>query len=381
MKKTAEIVIIGGGIMGLSTAYHLARRGCRDVVILERDLLAQASTGLSLGGIRQQFSVPANIRLSQESVRVFTNFQGEFETYINFRQVGYLFLGQQERTWQEFIDGVKVQRQHGVPVEVYTPQEIKERWPYLEVSDVLGGTFGPEDGYADPHLVAMGYARAARRLGVKIYEKTEVVDISVEEGRVRGVGTTQGPVMTPVVVNVAGAWGGQVGRMAGVILPVQPFRRQVIMTKAFDDLPKPVPMVIDMDVSFYCRGEGPGLLMGMSDPEEPASFHLHVDRDFLEKVITAGIHRIPVIEKAEILRGWAGLYAITPDHNPIIGPSPDIEGLYCAVGFSGHGFQQAPAVGRLLSELVLDGQTDFDMTPFAYDRFEKKIPIGERKVV
>ncbi len=153
------------------------------------------------------------------------------------------------------------------------------------------------------------------------------------------------------------------------------------MTKAFEALPKPIPMVIDMDVSFYCRGEGPGLLIGMSDPEEPSSFHLHVDRDFLERVIAAGIHRIPAIEMAEILRGWAGLYAITPDKNPIIGPSPDVEGFYCAVGFSGHGFQQGPAVGRLLSELVLDGQTDFDMTPFAYDRFKKKTPIGERKVV
>lgn len=379
--KTAEIAIIGGGIMGLSTAYYLAKKGCQDVVVLERDLLAQASTGLSLGGIRQQFSVPANIRLSQESIRVFDSFQEEFETDINFRRVGYLFLVQQERTWQEFLDGVKTQKRHQVPMDVYSPQEIKRRWPYLEVADLKGGTFGPEDGYADPYLVGMGFARAARNLGVRVEENTEVVGLKVEEGQVRSVETTRGSLSTPIVVNVAGAWGARVAKMAGIILPVKPLRRQVFMTKAFEAIPKPIPMIIDMDVSFYCRGEGPGLLIGMSDPEEPSSFNLHVDRDFLEKVIEAGIYRIPAIGKAEILRGWAGLYAITPDQNPIIGAVPNIEGFYGAVGFSGHGFQQGPAVGRLLSELILDGQTDFDLTPFAYDRFKMKKSIEERRVV
>jgi len=381
MKKTAEIVIIGGGIMGLSTAYHLAKRGCRDVVLLERDLLAQASTGLSLGGFRQQFSVPANIRLSQESVRIFENFQGEFETDINFRQVGYLFLVQQEKTWEEFLAGVKRQKKYHVPVEVCTPQDIKHRWPYLEVSDVIGATFGPEDGYADPYLTAMGFARAARRLGVRIEEKTEVVDLEVDKGRIQGVKTARGSLSTRVVINVAGAWGGQVAKMAGVLLPVKPFRRQVFMTQAFEAIPKPVPMIIDMDVSFYLRGEGPGILMGLSDPEEPSSFNVHVDWNFMERVIEAAVHRVPQIETAKILRGWAGLYAITPDQNPIIGPIPKVEGFYVAVGFSGHGFQQGPAVGRLLSELVLDGRIDFDLRAFAHDRFEKKRTIRERRVV
>lgn len=207
------MVIVGGGIMGVCTAYYLVSRGCKDVVILEKELLAQASTGLSVGGIRQQFSHPANILLSQESVRVFERFQEEFGEDIRYRQVGYLFLAQRESTWQDFLSAVRIQREQDVPVEVLFPEEIKNRWPYLHLSDVKGGTFGPKDGYADPYLTAMGFANAARRLGVRIEEKTEVTGISIEGGRIQGVETSKGHLSTPVVVNVAGAWGGQ--RCAG----------------------------------------------------------------------------------------------------------------------------------------------------------------------
>ena len=380
-KKTAEVAIIGGGIMGVSTAYYLAKRGVSDVIILEKDLLAQASTGLSVGGIRQQFSNPANIRLSQESVRVYDSFEDEFGADIRFRQVGYLFLAQKEETWDDFLSAVEIQRQHDVPVEVLSPEEIKLRWSYLEVNDLKGGTFGPEDGYADPYLAAMGFASSARRLGVRIEEKTRVTGIRTEGGRVQGVKTAKGSISAPAVVNVAGPWGGEVARMAGPELPVNPYRRQVFMTKSYDAIPKPVPMIIDQDVTFYFRGEEPGLIMGMSNPDEPSSFNLNVDRDFLEKVIEAAIRRAPVLEKAEVLRGWGGLYTITPDDNPIIGEVPGIHGLFSAIGFSGHGFQQAPAVGHILSQLIFDGKTNFDLKPFAYDRFGKKEQKGEKRVV
>ncbi len=380
-KHTAGIVIVGGGIMGASTAYYLAQRGCADVVILEKDLLAQASTGLSAGGIRQQFSHPANIRLSQEAVRVFERFEEEFGVDMEFRQVGYLFLAQSEDVWQEFLENVEIQRRHGVPVEVLAPDEIKHRWPYLEVSDLRGGTFCPEDGYADPYMAAMGFANAARRLGVRIEEQTQVTGIMVRAGRVQGVETTRGQVLAPVVVNVAGPWGGEVAQMAGVPLPVLPYRRQVFMTQAFDRIPKPVPMILDIEPAFYFRGEGPGILMGMSDLGEPSTFHTHVDYGFLEQVIEAAVQRAPALEEAEILRGWGGLYAITPDDNPIIGGLPGADGLFCAIGFSGHGFQQAPTVGRILSELIVDGETDFDLSPFAHDRFDTVTGKGETRVV
>jgi sarcosine oxidase subunit beta len=380
-RRTAEVAIIGGGIMGASTAYHLAQRGCTDIVILEKDLLAQASTGLSAGGIRQQFSHPANIRLSQEAVRVFERFEQDFGADMEFRQVGYLFLAQSEDVWQEFLTNVEIQLQHGVPVEVLSPAEMKYRWPYLNVEDLCGGTFCPEDGYADPYMAAMGFASAARRLGVRIEEQTRVKRICAEGGRVTGVETTRGSLSSPVVVNVAGPWGGEVSRMAGIELPVEPYRRQVFVTQAFEAIPKPVPMILDIEPAFYFRGEGPGVLMGMSDPDEPPSFNTNVDYGFLERVIDKAIHRAPILEDAEIGRGWGGLYAITPDDNPIIGPLPALQGFYCAIGFSGHGFQQAPTVGRILSELILEGETGFDLSPFAHDRFDCVTGKAETRVV
>lgn len=366
-----KIIIIGGGIMGVSTAYFLAKRGQRDVFLLERDLLAQASTGLCVGGIRQQFSHPANILLSQETIRQFRYFEKEFHTKIDFHQPGYLFLTKEYSTWKTFGECVKIQRRYGVPVEVLSPEEVKHRWPYLEVENLKGGIFGPEDGYVDPYDVTMAIANKTRKMGISISERTEVTDIRLENGRIKGVETSQGFISSKIIVNAAGAWGGEIARMAGIDLPVQPYRRQVFITKAFDAIPRPVPMIIDQDTQFYIRGYAPGILMGMTDLDEPPSFHTHVDRGFMERVTAAALERVPVLEQAEILRGWGGLYAMTPDENPIIGEITGIIGFFCATGFSGHGFQHGPAVGRILSELILDGTTSFNLIPFSYDRFKK----------
>jgi sarcosine oxidase subunit beta len=380
-KKTADVVIIGGGIVGTSTAFHLAKQGQKSVVLCERDLLAQASTGLCVGGIRQQFSHPSNILLSQEAVRLFERFEEEFGVDIQFRQAGYIFLAQGSDTWNDVKNSVQIQHKYDVPVELLSPEEIKLRWSYLEVNDLKGGTFCQEDGYADPYLVAMAFANAARKLGVHIMEQTPVTAISVEQNRIQGVITKQGPISTPLIVNAAGAWGGEVARLAGLSIPVQPYRRQVFATKAFELIPRPVPMVIDLDNLFYFRGEDPCIILGMSDRKEDPSFNTNVDRAFLECVIDAAIHRAPVLEKAEILKGWGGLYAITPDENPIIGAIPEIEGFLCAVGFSGHGFQHGPAVGRILAELICTAQTGFDLTPFAHDRFGKIRGKSERRAI
>ncbi len=379
-RSTADVVIIGGGIIGVCTAYYLAVRGGVDVILLERDLLAQGSTGLSVGGIRQQFSHPANIRLSQQTLALFRRFQEQFGVDIKFCQAGYLFLAGRKDTWLDFQASAEVQRRLGVPVELLMPSEIENRWPYLNVEDIVGGTFCSEDGYADPYLVTMGFAAAARRLGVSIQEMSEVTAIQVAGGRVEGVGAGASSIATPIIVNAAGPWAAEVGRLAGLDLPVRPYRRQAFMTASFDALPHPVPMTIDQDMTFYLRGADPGLIMGMSDPDEPSSTRLNVDREFMEKVVEAAVHRAPRLEGARILRGWAGLYEVTPDDNPIIGEAPSLDGFFCAVGFSGHGFQHGPPVGRILSELILDGGTDFDLTPFAHDRFIGKRE-GERRVV
>lgn len=378
---TADVVIIGGGVVGACTAFYLAKSGQKNIVLCERDLLAQASTGLCVGGIRQQFSHPSNILLSQEVVRLFERFEQEFGVDIQFRQAGYMFLAQTPDTWDDVKKSVELQHRYNVPVELLSPEEIKSRWSYIEVDDLRGGTFCPKDGYADPYLVAMAFANAARHLGVHIREQTRVSAITVEKSRIQGLTTTQGFISSPVTVNAAGAWGGEVARMAGLNIPVLPYRRQVFATKAFDLIPRPVPMVIDLDSLFYFRGEDPCIILGMSDREEESSFNTHVDRVFLERVIEAAVHRAPILEKAEILRGWGGLYAITPDENPIVGAIPEIQGFFCAVGFSGHGFQHGPAVGRILAELIAAGKTDFDLKPFAHDRFEKIRGKSEKRAI
>jgi len=382
MIEKANVVIIGGGVMGTSSAYHLAKQGCQDVVLVERDQLASGSTSLSAGGIRLQFSLEANIRIAMESLRTFEHFAEEFETQIDFRQHGYLFLATGAKDWAEFQANVAVQQRAGVPVCLLSPEEIGDVAPYLCLDDVVGGTFCPRDGYADPYSVTMGFARQARRLGVKICEETEALDIKVSGGKVRAVVTSAGEIATPVVVNVAGPWAAQVGRLAGLELPVVPYRRQVFVTAPFDELPRQIPMIIDFAPSFYFRREGASILMGMTDQEEPPSFNTNFDLAFLVQVAQKAAHRAPVLDRAGFMRGWGGLYAITPDDNPIIGQDiGGVEGFYCAVGFSGHGFMQSPVVGRILADLITSSQTDFDLSPFRLERFEAEASIGEKRVV
>jgi len=379
--KTSDVAIIGGGIIGISAAYFLARHKRLRVALFEKDLLAQGSTGLSVGGIRQQFSHPCNIRLSQNTLQFFETFQEEHGVSLQFNEVGYLFLAQRENTWTDFIANVQTQRSLAVPVELLSPQEIRYRWPFLYTDDLQGGTFGPKDGYADPYEVTMAIARAARSAGATIYERTKISGITMEDNKVTGIRSTQGNMSAPVVINAAGPWAGEICRMAGCSLPVHPFRRQVFVTKPIPSIAKPIPLILDFDTLFYMREEGPGVLMGMSDPEEPSSFKTTTDRIFLERIIEAACHRAPFLAEAEIANGWGGLYTITPDENAIIGSIPGIEGFYCAIGFSGHGFQHGPAVGRILSDLIIDEKATFDLTPFSPDRFDGAPLQGEKRVV
>jgi sarcosine oxidase subunit beta len=379
--KTADVAILGGGILGVSSAYFLSRRSRLRIVLLEKDGLAQATTGLSVGGLRQQFSHPSNILLSQKTLAFFEQFQKEFQVPLGFNKVGYLFLAQKENTWKDFLSSVQTQKQHNVPVETLLPNEIQKRWPYLNVTDLKGGTFCAEDGYADPYEVTMAMAKIAKQHGAAIFEETEVTGILRDGDKVKGVQTSRGDLAAPIVINAAGPWSGNIGRMAGRNYPVFPFRRQVFVTKAFKDVPRPIPLILDFDSLFYFREEGPSILMGKSDPEEPSSFNVSVDRKFMEAVIEAACHRAPILNSARIAKGWGGLYTITPDENPIIGEDPHIKGFYNAIGFSGHGFQHGPAVGQLLSNLILYESTEYDLTPFSSERFKTGSFSGEKRVV
>ncbi|MFQ6057501.1 MAG: NAD(P)/FAD-dependent oxidoreductase [Anaerolineae bacterium] len=379
----AQVVIIGGGVIGASVAYHLARKGCRDVILLEREAaLGMGSTGRSAGGIRQQFSTPTNIQLSMASVKQFRRFAEELDYPARFNWVGYLFLLSTEEDWDAFQHSVALQQSLGLKeVRLLSPEEAHDLVPQLNVEDILGATFCPTDGVGDPYEVCQGYAQGARRLGVRILLETEAVGIRVERERVRGVQTPRGEIEAEWVVNAAGPYAGVVGRMAGVELPIKPYRRHIFVTHAFDGLPEVFPMTIDFAPSFYFRREGAGILMGMTDKEEPPSFNTNVNWSLLDRVVEQAMHRVPVLAEAGIMNAWAGLYDTTPDANPILGPIPEVEGFLCAAGFSGHGFMHSPMTGQLIAELIVDGQTSLDITPLSIERFAREEALAERNVI
>ena len=333
MKRSAEVVIIGGGCMGASVAYHLARRGVTDVVLVERgQLLGTGSTGRNAGGVRHQFSNEANIRLSIESIGVLERFADEVGQPIDFHQDGYLFLLSAPASVETFRRNVALQRSLGVDVQWLDAQEAARLAPGLDASGVVGATFCQRDGIADPNGVTMGFAKTAQAAGVSIERDTEVTGIRVEAGRVAAVETTRGTIDTRRVVNAAGPHAGLIGRMAGVEVPVDPYRRHIFIAafegggmNAQGSGPPRVPssriMVIDFDTTFYFHREGAGLLFGMGDPNEAPTFDTTVQWDFLPQVIDVAVTRLPALADASISHAWAGLYEVTPDANPIIGPA------------------------------------------------------------
>jgi len=381
--KSAQVVIIGGGVHGLSTAYHLAKRGLTDVIVLEKEpQLASGSTGLSAGGIRQQFSTEVNVRMSQYSVQCIERFEEEMDADPGFFQVGYLFLLSTEGEVALFRESVTLQTRLGVGTEWLSPDEIETRWPFFNVEDILAATYNATDGYGDPYGVAMGYAQQARRLGARILIQVEATGIDTAAGRVQGVQTTEGPIATEMVVNTSGPYAHLVGQMAGVDLPSHPYRRQVLATAPFPNIPRDAPMTIDFHYNWYFRPEGPGIITGMSKLNQPPGFDLTVDKEWMFKVIEHGIHRAPVFEEARIMRSWAGLYSITPDSQPIMGSIPGLEGFACAVGFSGHGFMLAPATGLTLAEIIIDGAPQtFDISEFSLSRFADPAALTAEKHV
>jgi sarcosine oxidase subunit beta len=386
-------VIIGGGCMGASAAYYLSERGLTNVVLIERETqLGAMSTGRNAGGFRHQFSNAANIELSKESIAMLADFEQRVGSPIDFWQDGYLFVLSSEASVAAFRRNVDLQRAHGIDVEWLTPEQAVDYAPGISADGVLAATFCAQDGIADPNGVTMGFARAAQQRGVEIVRSTEVTDIDVEYGRVRGVQTTGGGVATPLVVNAAGPWASAIGRMVRADVPVLPERRHIFIAQppgggSWDDGPHrgKVPanrvMLIDFESTFYFHREGAGLLFGMGDPDETPGFDCTVRWDFLPKVIEVAVRRLPALGDAAVSHAWAGLYEMTPDHNPIIGPSPHVEGFFTIAGFSGHGFQHSPAAGRILADLITGRDPRFDVSPFAADRFSRHTVIGEANVV
>jgi sarcosine oxidase subunit beta len=377
MEKIADVVIIGGGIIGTSIAYHLSLKKAGRVVLLEKGQLGEGSTGRCVGGIRTQFSTEINIRFSLESLKSFQQFKEELGVDPEFKQIGYLFLGTTKLEMEIFKGNIQLQSRFGIPAEFLDPDEMKARWPYLRTDDVLGGTYCPWDGYAGPNEILYGLVNGAKRAGVKIYEGIEVTGISLEKRKVQGVQTKKGEISTSVVVNAGGPYAAMIGEMVGLNIPVKPLRRQIFITAPFHLTDQIIPLTIDVHRGWYFRQEEKGLLLSGPLDQEP-SFNLNVDYDAMVGTSENAISRIPVLERARIARGWAGLYEISPDHHAILGKVPDLEGLILANGFSGHGFQHSPAVGKVIAQLIVDGKAEsIDISPLSIERFKKGELISE----
>ncbi|MBV8430187.1 MAG: FAD-binding oxidoreductase [Solirubrobacterales bacterium] len=376
----ADVVIIGGGVMGTSAAFHLAEAGA-EVLLLERGALASGSTSRAAGGVRSSFSDALNVRIARRSIEAFRDFGSRPGWEIDLRQVGYLFLLTREADVNAFQASVTQQRALGAPAEIITPAQAREICPLIEVGDVLAASFCAEDGHATPEAVVQGYAFGARPLGARIITGCEVTGIATKGNRIAAVRTPRGEVLTEAVVCAAGAWSRSCGEMVGLELPVTPLRRQILFTEPMPDLPAELPMTIDFETGFYFHREGPGLLMGMADVDEEPGFSLETTDDWIPGLLAVAERRAPRVATAGIRGGWAGLYEMTPDHNAIIGEAPSPARFIYATGFSGHGFLQGPAVGEIIRDLVLEREPFVDIEPFSVERFRRARSRPELNIV
>ena len=383
LPRIADVVVVGGGVMGASTAYHLALKGCGKVVLLERNpLYGQEATGKCAGGIRYQFATEINIRLSLLGLPMLDRFEEELGQAIDLRRCGYLFLMTRKEDVRVFEASVALQHRLGVMTEWLPGDEVRSRFALMSLDDVLAATWYPCDGLADPNSVVQGNIAGARRQGAKCLSGIEVTGIDLEKGRIRGVKTREGEILTSIVVNAAGPWAAQMGSMAGIEIPVVPVRRQIAVTTPIPQLPPDFPFVIEFAKNLYFHREGRSILTGMSNPNEPSGFGQQVDREWELVHFDAAMARMPLLADVGISSRWAGLYEVSPDAHPILGKVPEVEGFYLINGFSGHGFMHGPICGFLLAEEVLDGKAHtLDVTSLSLSRFREGRPILEYNVV
>jgi sarcosine oxidase, subunit beta len=373
----ASVVVIGGGVMGASIAYHLAAAGVRDVLLLERDELAAGSTSKAAGGVRAQFSDELNIQLGARSLEAFGRFGEEIGYDIGLHRVGYLFLLSTHEEVASFETGVRLQNALGVPSRMIGPAEAQRLSPLIRTEGLRAAAFSPDDGHCTPEAVVHGYAAAARRCGARILRHTAVTGIERQGAAITAVQTTLGRISTDTVICAAGAWSRAVGAMAGVELPVQPLRRQIAVTEPVPALPPDLPMTIDFTSTLYFHREGPGLLVGMSDPDERPGFATDTHDRWIPRLTAAMEYRAPALLDLRRTGGWAGLYEVTPDHNALIGEASSVSRFLYATGFSGHGFLQGPAVGEVVRDLYLGRVPFVDVTPLSADRFAADAPRPE----
>ena len=380
LPERAEVVVVGGGAIGTSIAFHLAEAGV-DVCLLERDALSSGSTSRAAGGIRTQFSDPLNVAIGLRGVEAFSRFAERPGGEIDFQQVGYLFLLDRPEDVERFARNVELQNALGVPSRLVEPAEAAELSPLAGLDGVLAATFCHLDGHASPEAVAQGYAAGARAHGATVRTGTAARAIEVDGESVRGVTTDEGTIAAETVVCAAGVWSPDLMRTVGVELPVEPVWREVVTTGPVDGLPASVPLTVDFTTGLYFHREGPGLLIGLADREQPPGFDAPTDPAWLERVSEIAARRAPVLLELGVAHGWKGYYEVTPDHNGLVGEVATPSRVLYATGFSGHGFMQAPAAGEIVRDLVLGREPFVDVSPLSVERFAAGSPRPEQNVI
>ena len=384
--ETADVVIVGAGIVGSSIAYHLTEAGCADVLVIEREThQGKGSTGKSMGGVRAQFATPVNIQMSLYSIPFYASFDERLGHPAGYKPQGYLFAATSERHLQYLRTNQAKQKELGLKTaRMVSADEIRSMFQQLRSDDIVGGSFCSTDGFVDPYSAMVGFMTRAAESGARLWRNAEVTAVNCDGQGITAVETTRGPVATRTVVNAAGPWAAQIGKLAGVELPVEPLRRMLVPTEPFDQFPHSAPMIIDMSNGFHFRPESLGFLLAWNDPEETPGFKTDFEPAFIEKVLTRAAARVPCFENLAVnpKRAWAGLYEITPDHHPILGPVAEVPGLFLANGFSGHGVMHAPATGKILSDLILHQKCDLvDTSLLALARYCEGRLIEETAVL
>ncbi|WP_255499531.1 MULTISPECIES: FAD-binding oxidoreductase [Aeromicrobium] len=377
----ADVVVVGGGVMGLSTAFHLAAAGVERVVLVERDALGAGSTCKAAGGVRSLFSDEINIRLGQRGLETFERFGADFDQEIDLHQVGYLLLAQDTATMEAFERNAELMTALGLQARLVDVAEAARLSPLISTEGLVGGLLSPRDGHCTPESVVQGYARAARRAGATVHTGTRVTGIEVEDGAVTAVQTSRGTITTDTVVCAAGAWSREVGTWVGEDLPIEPLRRQIVVTEPVPEARADTPFTIDFATGFYFHAEGPGLLMGAPESTDSWSFDVSRDPAWLDDLATCMQRRVPSLADVGIRTGWAGLYEMTPDHNAVIGRSETVDGFLYAAGFSGHGFLMGPAVGEVMRDLYLGKRPFVDVAPLHASRFAADAGRPELNVI
>lgn len=376
----AEVVIVGGGVIGSSVAFHLAEAGV-GVLLLERDALASGSSGKPIGGVRAQFSDPLNVALGARSLTRYADFNNRPGGDIGLRRVGYLFLLPTDADVELFRQSVAMQNAQGVPSRIIDMDEALRLCPYIDPSSYAAAAYSPEDGWAYPERVVAGYVTAAQRLGAQVRTGCAVEEIVVANGTITAVVTSRGTVSTGAVICSAGAWSERIGRMVGVDLPVVPVRRQIAFSPPLSPRPPVIPFTIDFGTTLYFHNADEGLLMGIADPAQAVGFGRGYDETWLPLLRDSAARCCPTLAEMEIERGWAGLYEMTPDHNALIGEASSVDRFLYATGFSGHGFVQAPAVGEVVRDLYTGRAPFVDVSPFSAERFSRSAAVSEANII